>query len=87
MDGVDLWHFRTPEGAAVSRAFAYLTPFLLQPRTWKFEQITSFDAGIYSFPGLAGIALPSPDLLAAYRALPRAETPWVQFMDLLIRSA
>jgi hypothetical protein len=86
-DGVDLWHFRAPNGAGVEKAFAYLAPFVARPETWRLKQITDFNPGIYYFPGLAGIGLPSRELLAVYRNLPRAKTAWVQFIDLLIRSA
>jgi hypothetical protein len=85
MDGEDLWHFHAPGGAGVDTSFAYLAPFVGRPETWKQKQITDFDPGQCYFSGLAGVALPSPKMLALYEALPRAETPWVQFLDILIR--
>ncbi len=87
MEGVDLWRYHARNGAGVDKAFAYLTPYLLRPDTWKRRQITPYSANIYYFPGLAGIGLPSRELLTAYYKLPRAESPWVQFIDLLVRSA
>ncbi len=85
--GLDLWRFRTPKGVGVEKSFLYLAPYLVHPETWKREQITKFNTGGYYFPGLAGIALPSPGLLSLYDKLPREKTPWVQFLDLLVRSA
>lgn len=85
LDGVDLWHFRTAKGIGVEKALFYLLPYLLDPRTWKKQQIDEYDPGIHYFAGLAGIGLPSEKLLAAYLGIPRADTPWVQFIDLVVR--
>jgi hypothetical protein len=87
MDGVDLWHFRTGKGIGVEKAFAYLTPYMAQPDRWKKEQITKYSADEYVFPGLAGIGIPSPELLAAYLKLPRSQSGWIQLLDILVRSA
>lgn len=87
MDGVDLWHFRTPQGIGVENAFTYLMPYVAQPGRWKKEQITKYSSDGYVFPGLAGVGIPSNDLLAAYLKLPRAQSAWVQLVDLLVRSA
>jgi hypothetical protein len=59
---------------------------VLHPETWKKEQISKYGAGGYVFPGLAGIGLPSKELLVGYLKLPRADSAWVQFCDLLVRS-
>jgi hypothetical protein len=85
--GVDLWHFKTSAGQSVERAVRYLTPYVAHPDTWKKQQIGKYSADGYVFPGLAGIGLPATDLLKAYVQLPRSESPWVQFVDLLVRSA
>jgi hypothetical protein len=83
MDGVDLWHYRTEKGIAVEKSFHYLMPFLLHPDTWKKPQIVEYSPNGYTFPVLAGLGLHSQELLTGYRKLPRAETPWVQWADLL----
>jgi hypothetical protein len=83
---VDLWHFHNTAGICVDRAFLYLIPYVLQPATWKKQQIGRYNPDGYVFPGLAGIGLPSPDLLTAYRTLPRSESPWVQFVDMAVRT-
>ncbi|MFB3828013.1 MAG: alginate lyase family protein [Bryobacteraceae bacterium] len=81
VSGVDLW--RSP----VEKAYRYLLPYVLQPATWKKPQITGYEQDRVIFPGLAGLGLRSGELLAAYRRLPRAEAPWIQFIDLLVRTA
>jgi len=87
MGGVDLWHFHTAAGIGVDRGFRYLVPYVLDPARWKKQQIGKYSPDGYVFPGLAGIGMPAADLLAAYRKLPRSESPWVQFVDLLVSSA
>jgi hypothetical protein len=84
--GVELWKFHTPKGIGVEKSFTYLLPYVLHPETWKKEQISKYGAGGYVFPGLAGIGLPSKELLVGYLKLPRADSAWVQFCDLLVRS-
>jgi hypothetical protein len=83
MNAQDLWHYRAPSGVSVEKAFHYLMPYVLEPVRWTKEQI-----GVYSshpvFPGLAGIGQPSPELIAAYRKLPRDKSPWGQFVDLVV---
>ncbi len=81
VSGVDLWH------SAVEKSFYYLLPYVLKPETWKKPQITAYDQDQVIFPGLAGLGLRSGELLSAYRRLPRAEAPWIQFIGLLVRTA
>jgi hypothetical protein len=85
-NGTDLWHYRTAAGVGVVTAFDYLIPYVLQPATWKKDQINRYNPGGYYFPGLAGKYLPSPNLLAAYEKLPRSESPWIQLVDMLVRA-
>jgi hypothetical protein len=87
LDGVDLWHFAGPKKAGVVNAFRYLTPFLVDQSGWKKPQITKYDPKGHFFPGLAGAALRDAQLLGAYRKLPHTESPWPQFMSLLIEAA
>jgi hypothetical protein len=86
LDGVDLWHFHTSRGIGVETAFDYLLPYMLKPATWKYKQIDAYDAGTHYFAGLAGVALPSERLLSAYSGIPLADSPWVQFMNLVVRA-
>lgn len=87
LDGVDLWHYRTAAGIGVEKSFLYLVPYMLHPETWKKQQISKYSPAGHYFPGLAGIGLGSEALLSAYRAMARAESPFVRFLDLLIRTA
>jgi Alginate lyase len=87
MAGVDLWNFRSSKGICVEKSFTYLMPYVARPDNWKKEQINKYSADEYVFPGLAGIGIPSAALLAGYLKLPRAESGWVQFVDILVRSA
>jgi hypothetical protein len=85
-NGVNLWSFKGPAGVGVAQAFAYLIPYLQHPETWRKRQISRFSPAGAVFPGLAGLGLHSPELLAAYQALPRSTSPWVQFVDLVVRT-
>jgi hypothetical protein len=76
--GVDLW-------APVARAFHYLTPFIVHPETWKKQQISKFSNDGTYFPGLGGVGLHDPELLAAYRSLPRSASPWTQWVDAVVK--
>jgi hypothetical protein len=39
------------------------------------------------FTGLAGAALHDKQLLSAYEQVPRSPTPWVQWVDLVVKQA
>lgn len=86
-NGIKLWTFRSAKGGAVERAFRYLLPFVTRPESWKKQQISKFSAEGTVFAGLGGVGLGSQELLAGYRSLPRAQSAWVQWVDLMVRSA
>jgi hypothetical protein len=83
-NGVSLWKYRTPQGLGIETSFRYLMPFVAHPETWRKQQITKYNSDGTIFPALAGAALHAGDLLTAYRALPRSESPWVQLVDLAV---
>jgi len=85
-NGVRLWEFATAQGIGVQRPFYYLLPYLLHPEKWKKQQISKFSADGTVWPGLAGVGLQSQRLLEAYRTLPRGNSPWVQFVDLVVKA-
>jgi hypothetical protein len=87
MNGVDLWHFETPEGQSVIKSIQYLTPYVLNPKRWKKQQINPYRPNSYFFTGLAGAVLHDKQLLSAYEQVPRSPTPWVQWVDLVIKQA
>jgi Alginate lyase len=86
-NGVKLWSFRSARGVGVEQAFRYLLPYVLRPESWKKQQISKFSAEGTVFSGLAGVGLASEDLLAGYRSLPRAKSPWVEWVDLVVKTA
>jgi hypothetical protein len=85
LQGVDLWHFET-KSRSVQKAFLYLIPYVLHPESWHKQQIAPYNAGSHVFPGLAGIGLPSRELLSAYDELRQTHSPWPQFVELLVKS-
>jgi hypothetical protein len=84
--GANLWTYRTPAGVGVATAFAYLIPYVEHSDRWRKQQISKFSADGAIFPGLAGLGLADKDLLESYRGLPRSPSPWVQFVDLVVRA-
>ncbi len=85
--GVDLWTYRTKAGIGVEKSFDYLIPFVQHPEQWRKQQISKYSSDGAVFPGLAAVGLHSQPLLAAYRTLPRAANPWVQFVDLVVKAS
>ncbi|MBZ5620500.1 MAG: alginate lyase family protein [Acidobacteriia bacterium] len=85
-NGVNLWRYRTPQGIGIEKSFQYLMPFVAHPEKWVKPQITKYNPDGTIFPGLAGVALDSEELRTAYRALPRSRSPWIQFVDLAVRT-
>ena len=65
--GLNLWD-------GVRKAFAYLLPYVLHPENWKKQQISKWTAEGTIFPVLAGLEA---------RGLPRAKTPWVEWVELV----
>jgi len=41
--GIDLWNYRTPEGAGLQKALDYLLPFLLDKEAWPHSQTKPID--------------------------------------------
>ncbi|MBN9660047.1 MAG: alginate lyase family protein [Acidobacteria bacterium] len=54
--GVDLWNFKTSDGAGVLTSVEYLAPFAAAPSRWKKPQITPISPARGYFLGLAGMA-------------------------------
>lgn len=36
---INLWDYQTAEGAGLKKAFAFLRPYLKDPKSWPFDQI------------------------------------------------
>jgi hypothetical protein len=84
--GVDLWNYQTPKDISYEKVVRYVEPYVLHPESWKKEQIEKFQSNSTVFLGLAGTGLHAPDLLEAYRSLPRSDSPWVVFVDLILNT-
>jgi hypothetical protein len=84
--GVNLWRVKNAQGAGLETAALYLQPYIQHPDMWQHRQITPFHPASIVYPGLTGAGLPSEELLKTYLSLPRAESPWVLFIDLLVRN-
>lgn len=82
--GVDLWGFEAPKGISYRKVVRYLAPYVLDPQTWKGQQISPFNNDSCVFLGLAGAGLHDNDLIDAYRSLPRADSAWVVFVDMIL---
>jgi hypothetical protein len=85
--GVDLWNFRTPKGVSYEKLVRYVEPYVLHPEKWTKKQIAPFTSESTVFPGLAGVGLHAPDLVEAYKSLPRSKSTWVALVDLVVSSA
>ncbi|MFM6913532.1 MAG: alginate lyase family protein, partial [Aquirufa sp.] len=40
---VDLWHYESPSGASLQKAYTYLLPYLTREKAWPHQQIVPFD--------------------------------------------
>lgn len=41
--GVDLWHYKTPSGKSLKKAFTVLQPYLVKEKEWEGQQIKPFE--------------------------------------------
>jgi hypothetical protein len=71
--GVELWKYEGPKGVGVWKAFQYLLPYVNGTTRWTKQQISKWTPDSTVFPALAGLD----------RGLPRAKTPWVQWIELV----
>ena len=84
--GIELWSFKAPSGVSYQKLVRYVEPFVLHPEKWKGQQISPFKNDSNIFLGLAGAGLHARDLTEAYMTLPRADSAWVDFVDLLLQA-
>jgi Alginate lyase len=68
--GIDLWHYRAPNGGSIQAAVDYLMPFALGKDKWSYETITGFDGDDLRLPLLrAAVHYHDPKYLAASERL------------------
>jgi hypothetical protein len=79
-NGVDLWHYDPQSATPLSKAFQFLAPFLANPSDWHHQQISTFNPNGLIFPGLAGVALPSRELLTEYEKFQHPNDSWSQWI-------
>lgn len=82
--GQELWSFKTSAGIGYEKVVRYVEPFVLQPDRWKGKQISKFRSDSTVFLGLAGLGLNAKELVEAYKTLPRSDSAWVAFVDLIV---
>lgn len=70
LTGVDLWHYRAPDGGSIQAALDYLMPFALGEQKWPYETIDGFDGKGLRVPLLrAAVHLHNPKYLQASERL------------------
>ncbi len=83
--GVDLWSYKTNEGAGVLTSAAYIIPFLDGSKPWTKQQITPVDRIRGYFPGLAGLATRNDSWLTLQRKLGPPNGAWGVLLEMLIQ--
>ncbi len=64
--GVDLWHYRTPDGRSLRRALDFLVPYAAGEKRWTYPAITGFEPrDIHELLRRAAVVWQEPE----YRAL------------------
>jgi len=84
--GVDLWSFKTKDGAGVLTSAEYIVPFLIEPRKWTKPQITPADKVRGYFPGLAGMATKRREWVELQRKLGVPGNSWGTLFGMMLES-
>ena len=83
INGVDLWSAKARNGASITTAIDYLTPYLSDPKKWTKEQIAEFSVDGPYYLAFAGMGTKRPEYLALYHKLERGEAAWTGLVDLI----
>jgi hypothetical protein len=81
--GVDLWTYKTKEGAGVLTSAAYVIPYLDGAKPWTKPQITPVDKIRGYFPALAGLATRNHSWLALQHKLGPPNGAWGVLLEML----
>lgn len=84
VNGVDLWHYQTPEGAGMAPSIKYLLPYFMNPQSWDKQQISAFHPHRNALLIFAAAGLPEHQSMAIYQNLPEQETGLGIFLDLFM---
>ncbi|MEO5683226.1 MAG: alginate lyase family protein [Chitinophagaceae bacterium] len=69
--GIDLWKYKTPNGASLRTAFDWLLPYATAEKTWDWQQISSYNGKTEFYPLLlqAAAGFNNPAYLSTAAAL------------------
>lgn len=82
--GVDLWNFKTPDGAGVLTSVEYLAPFVAAPSRWRKPQITPITLSRGYFVGLAGMAANRREWVELQQKIGHPGGSWGVLFDMLM---
>jgi hypothetical protein len=82
--GVNLWDVRAASGASMTRAVAYLAPFVSRPKTWRHQQITPYSPGGSYFLAVFGRGLHRIEYVDLYRKVATPGGTWPDLLALLL---
>lgn len=72
--GVNLWHYRTPDGRAIIQALDFLAPFALGEQKWPYRQLGEWSPkALFSAVRLAAIKYPDPPHRALATKIPEID--------------
>jgi hypothetical protein len=81
--GLDLWHFRAPNGVTLRTAIDFLLPYLANPRAWTKPQIVPFENDRMYWLAFAGEGLRVPEYEKLYKRLEKPGGSWLAWVDLM----
>lgn len=62
--GVDLWHYKNPQGAGLQTALDWLIPYALGEKEWEYKQIAKYNKGeLYPLLRIAAVQFKQPSYL------------------------
>ncbi|MBN2090376.1 alginate lyase family protein [candidate division KSB1 bacterium] len=84
IQGIDLWHYQTPEGAGIQKSINYLLPYILNPESWDKQQISAFHPHRNIFLIFAAAGLTDQNFVTIFQKLPEQEMSFAILLDLFM---